>query len=91
MTEPVPSRSLQKLPVFSTDKLPLNENYNPQRVTSTGPLWKDRVVTGPAVVDKKFPWWIPAVGVPVLGVGAYLLLKDENQKKKKERKKLLLL
>lgn len=46
-----------------------------QTVPLTGPGWKIPAV--PFVpATKRFPWWIPAVGVPVAGTATWLLLRE---------------
>jgi hypothetical protein len=71
------ARPLDALP----DKFPANLKPNPSAKTAAvdGPGWK---YTPPPVIftKGKVPWIIPAVGIPVAGVGTWLLLRDRNGK-----------
>lgn len=66
---------LRDLPVSSDGKL--RPNRMTRAVPLTGPGWKIPVL--PVVVPSgHFPWWIPAVTIPVVGTGTWLLLRDRD-------------
>lgn len=70
------SQPLRDLPESSAGKLQPNRTMRP--VPLTGPGWKTPVL--PVVIPGgHFPWWIPAVGIPVAGAGTWLLLRDRDK------------
>ncbi|MFN0014184.1 MAG: Ig-like domain-containing protein [Saprospiraceae bacterium] len=50
--------------------------FSPAKIALSGDLWKHTFVPVFGTVPKKFPWWIPAVGVG--GGVVYLLLRDKG-------------
>lgn len=70
-------------------KLPLNIPANVLKTRAPGPInfsgislanaqWKYLFPVTVAAEPRKFPWWIPVAGIPVLGGGLYFLLRDKD-------------
>lgn len=75
------SNPLQKLPVsIPLKKLAagLASQFNLSGISMANPQWKLSFPIPVAAVPRKFPWWIPGVGVPIVGSTLYLLLRDKG-------------
>lgn len=70
------SHPLSDLP--ATIPKSLVRNPMPRPVSLTGPGWK---IASPPIIGtpSQFPWWIPAVVVPVGGVATWLILRDKSK------------
>jgi len=75
------SNPLQKLPVsIPIKKLAagLAGQLNLSGISMANPQWKHSFPIPVAAVPRKFPWWIPGLGVPIVGGGLYLILRDKG-------------
>lgn len=70
---------LKELVSFNTHQLIRNTDTRSGYISLTGILWKDKPEDLPVVANKKFPWWIPAVGLPIIGGITYLIFDGDDQ------------
>jgi hypothetical protein len=52
--------------------------FSPSHIRLTGASWKHTFASVTGAVPRKFPWWLPAGGIPVIGAVTYLIMRDEG-------------
>lgn len=72
------SNPLRKLPHIKTLRSAGNR-FAPSRIQLATPQWKFKFDPPGAAQTQKFPWWIPAAGVPVAGGIVFALLRNRNK------------